>query len=83
MEVIKVMILAIVVMALVFAGLAIQILIKKGGKFPNTHIGSNKYMKDNGVTCAQTFDKIEQAKARKELRFKRLSIDESNPRSFC
>ena len=83
MEFLKVVILAIVLMALVFVGLAIQTLLKKGGKFPNTHIGSNKYMKANGVSCAQTDDKIEQAKARKGLRFKQLSTDESETTSFC
>lgn len=87
MEVLKVVILAIVIMALAFVGLAITMLFKKGGKFPNTHIGSNKYMKDNGVTCAQTFDKIEQAKARKELRFKQISINDKNSETeskyFC
>lgn len=83
MEVLMVVMLAIVIMALVLVGLAIQTLFKKGGEFPNTHIGSNKYMKDNGVTCAQTFDKIEQAKARKELRFKKISLDESETKYFC
>lgn len=83
MEVIKVILLAIVIMALVMVGLAIQILFKKGGKFPNTHIGSNKYLKSQGISCAQTEDKIEQAKARKELRFKQLSLDESDSKSFC
>jgi hypothetical protein len=61
---------------LVFVGLAIQILFKKGGKFPNTHIGSNKYLKSQGVTCAQTFDRIEQAKTKKELQFKKIILDE-------
>lgn len=83
MAILKVVVLAIVIMALVFLGLAVQTLLKKGGKFPNTHIGSNKYMKANGVTCAQTFDKIEQAKARKELRFKQVILDESEGKSFC
>lgn len=83
MAILKVMLLAIVIMALVFLGLAVQTFLKKGGKFPNTHIGSNKYMKANGVTCAQTFDKIEQAKARKELRFKQVIVDESEDKSFC
>ena len=83
MAILKVILLAVVVMALVVVGLAIQTLFKKGGKFPTTHIGSNKYMKENGVTCAQTFDKIEQAKARKELRFKQLSMDESDSKNFC
>lgn len=83
MALLKVVFLAIVVMLLVVVGLAIQILFKKGGKFPNTHVGSNKYMKANGVTCAQTFDKMEQAKARKGLRFKQISNDESGTTSFC
>ena len=74
MEILKVVLLAVVVMILVMIGLAIQIIFKKGGKFPNTHIGANKHLKARGVTCAQTFDKIEQAKARKELRFKELTL---------
>jgi len=78
MLVIKVIMLSVVLMALAFVGLAVQTLFKKGGKFPNTHIGSNKYMKAKGVTCAQTFDKMEQAKARKELRFKQLSLQKSD-----
>lgn len=77
MAIVKVILLAVVVMAMVVVGLAIQTLFKKGGKFPDTHIGSNKFMKDNGVTCAQTFDKIEQAKVRKELRFKQVYTDQS------
>lgn len=83
MAILKVALLAIAIMALVFVGLAVQTLLKKGGKFPNTHIGSNKYMKANGVTCAQTYDKIEQTKAKKELRFKQILTDDSEEKSFC
>lgn len=64
----------VVLVALAFVGLAIKVLLEKRGKFPNIHIGSNKYLKSQGVTCAQTYDKIEQAKARRELSFKELSI---------
>lgn len=81
MAILKIILLSVVIMALVIIGLALQTLFKKGGTFPDTHIGSNKYMKENGVTCAQTFDKIEQAKARKELRFKQLLLDESDIKS--
>lgn len=83
METLKVVLLAILIMAFAFVGLATQIILKKGGKFPNTHIGSNKYLKSKGISCAQTADKIEQAKVRKELRFKQLSTDESETTSFC
>ncbi len=82
MEVLKVVLLAIILMGLVFVGLAIQLLLKKGGRFPNTHVGSNKYLKSKGVTCAQTDDKMEQAKARKELRYKKFSLDNKGNKTF-
>ena len=75
MEILKVVGLAVVLMGLIMFGLALQIIFKKGGKFPNTHIGANKHMKARGVTCAQTFDKMEQSKARRELRFKELTLE--------
>lgn len=37
-------------------------------------MGANQYMKDRGVTCVQTFDKMEQSKARKELCYKEISL---------
>lgn len=83
MALLKVVLLAIAILALAVVGLAVQILFRKGGKFPDTHIGSNKYMKANGVTCVQTYDKIEQAKARKELRFKQISLNDSETESYC
>lgn len=84
MMVIKIVLLSVVIMSLVMLGLALQTLLKKNGRFPNTHIGSNKYMKENGVTCAQTFDKIEQAKARRELKFRQMVIeDDGNGKYFC
>lgn len=82
MEILKVFLLSAGIMAFVFVGMSVKILLKKGGKFPNTHIGGNKNMKSRGITCAQTYDKIEQAKVRKEFRFKQISEDlESN--SYC
>jgi hypothetical protein len=83
MAVIKLILLAIILMAFVVAGLAIKILLKKDGKFPNTHIGGNKHMKERGVSCAQTYDKIEQAKVRRELQFKNLLVEDSDANSFC
>lgn len=82
MEILKVFLLSAGIMAFVFVGMSVKILLKKGGKFPNTHIGGNKNMKSRGITCAQTYDKIEQAKVRKEFRFKQIAEDlESN--SYC
>ncbi|MGQ1786575.1 MULTISPECIES: hypothetical protein [unclassified Saccharicrinis] len=58
----KVLLLSIVLVAVVFVLMAISILIKKKGKFPNIHIGSNKEMRKRGISCATTQDK----QARKE-----------------
>lgn len=77
MEILKVLLLTVVLMGLIMAGLALSILLKKGGKFPNTHISGNEHMKARGVTCAQSYDKMEQAKVRKELRFKELTVGNS------
>ncbi|MDP2889508.1 MAG: hypothetical protein Q8P34_11195 [Bacteroidota bacterium] len=83
MDVLKLIILVIALMAFVVAALATNILLKKGGEFPNTHIGGNKYLKSKGISCAQTEDKIEQAKARKKLRFKQIFLDESDTIGSC
>ncbi|HKL31907.1 MAG TPA: hypothetical protein VJ919_05205 [Tangfeifania sp.] len=74
MEVIKIILLAVALVSIALLGLATQILLKKGGKFPNTHVGGNKHLKRQGVHCYQTQDKIEQKNARKEVDFKNVKI---------
>lgn len=64
----------VVLMALVVFGLAIQVIFKKNHEFPNTHIGGNKHLKEQGVTCATTWDKIEQKNAKDKLKFKKLTL---------
>jgi hypothetical protein len=49
----KVLIITVVLVALAFAGLAISILLKKGGKFPQSSIGKNKEMHKRGITCVK------------------------------
>ncbi|WP_075591114.1 hypothetical protein [Labilibacter marinus] len=53
----KVLLLSVVLIGIVFVLMAIGILIKKGGKFPNLHIGSNKEMQKRGISCATTQDR--------------------------
>ncbi len=74
MEILKVILLAVVLLAIAMAGLAIRILVKKGGKFPNTHVSGNKYLKRQGVYCSQTQDRLEQQKAWKKVDFNHLSF---------
>lgn len=55
----KMLLVVIALIAIAFAGLGITMLIKKGGKFPELHIGKNKNMRDKGITCANSTEKRE------------------------
>ncbi len=69
--IIKVILISILLMAIAFAGLAISILIKKNGRFPEIHIGRSKELKKRGISCATSQDKTEQAKVKiKTIQYK-------------
>lgn len=74
MGILKIILIAIALVSIAVFGLAIRILLKKGGKFPETHVGKNQEMKKHGVVCVKTFDKIEQNKAQEEQKFKNLRV---------
>jgi flagellar basal body-associated protein FliL len=74
METLMVILLAVGLMAFAMAGMAITMLIKKGGKFPNTHVSGNKHLKKNGVYCSQTQDRLEQRNAWKNMKFGNVKL---------
>jgi len=49
----KVVLLAILLLALGVAGMAVSILVKKDGKFPDGEISHNKELRRRGVICAK------------------------------
>lgn len=63
-------------LAIAFLGLAIQVIFKSDHKFPNMHIGSNKNLSTRGITCAQSWHKIEQKNARK-IPYKGLHLSDN------
>ena len=44
--------------------MSVTILIKKGGRFPNTHVCGNKHLRKKGITSAQAQDKQAQRENR-------------------
>ena len=54
---IKVFLLTTAFVAICMILLAITILIKKNGRFPNTHVGGSKAMRKRGIKCVQSQDK--------------------------
>jgi len=63
---------AILILLLGFAGLAISILIRKNGRFPNTHIHGNQHLQKNDIHCVQKEDRDAQMKAREQDKFRNL-----------
>jgi len=83
MEFFQIFIIAVVLMALCFIGLAVKILVSKRGRFPNIHIGSNKALQERGITCFTSYDKMEQENARRNLKFKKLSLADDELHVSC
>lgn len=54
---IQVFLLTLAFMAICMVLLAITIIIKKNGRFPNIHVGTNKHMRKRGIKCVETQDK--------------------------
>lgn len=74
METLKIILLTIALVGVCTLGLAIRIVLKKGGKFPNTHVGGNKHLKKQGIYCANTQDKLAQQETKKKEQFKDLKV---------
>ena len=74
MELLKVFLLTLGILSIAMIGLAITMLVKKGGKFPNTHVSGNKYLKSKGVYCSQTQDRLEQLSSKKKVSLKNLTF---------
>jgi hypothetical protein len=50
---IKLLIITIILLLLSLIFFGLRILLKSGGRFPETHVGHNKEMRKRGITCAQ------------------------------
>lgn len=53
MDYLTVLLVSVVVLAIAMLGLALNIIFKKDGKFPETEIGHNKAMRDRGISCVK------------------------------
>ena len=57
MEMFKTLLFTLLIIAISIALLSITIIIKKNGRFPNTHVGGNKHMRKRGIKCVQSQDR--------------------------
>lgn len=57
MNIWPVIIISSVLLVIAILLLGVRVFFVKGGKFPNTHIGSSKAMRDRGIGCATSQDR--------------------------
>ena len=58
-KMLKTFLFTLIIVGISMAFLAIKILLKKNGRFPNTHVGHSAAMRKRGITCVQTMDAME------------------------
>lgn len=54
-----VIIVSVVLVGIAVFGLSIALLFSRKKQFPDTHIGRNKAMRDRGIHCASSTDRLE------------------------
>jgi hypothetical protein len=53
----SVLIITIIILTISIFLLSIKVIVKKDGKFPNTHVSGNKALRDRGITCIKSQDR--------------------------
>lgn len=52
----KIILFTLLIVAICMALLSVKILLKKNGRFPNSHVSGNKAMRKRGIGCVQSQD---------------------------
>ena len=68
---VRLFLISLLIIAVCMVLMSITILIKKNGRFPNTHVCGNKHLRRQGITSAQTQDKQAQRENRMAVKEKR------------
>jgi len=66
------LLLTVLILVICVALLAIKVILKKRGKFPNTHVGGNKALNKKGIYCAKTQHKDDLKRKNLEQRLKEI-----------
>lgn len=53
----KTILITMLIVAIYIALLSVKILLKKNGRFPNTHVSGSKAMRERGIGCVQSQDR--------------------------
>ena len=65
---IKLLIISVILIGVALAGLAVSMLIKPRGRFPETHISRNREMQKRGIRCRSRIQTLDAQTRRKNSR---------------
>ena len=54
---VRLFLISLLIIAIGMVLMCVTILIKKNGRFPNTHVGGSKAMRKRGIKCVQSQDR--------------------------
>lgn len=55
-KMLKLFVLTLIIIAVAILFLSVKLLVKKNGRFPNTHVSGSKEMRKRGIGCVQSQD---------------------------
>ncbi|MDR2469252.1 MAG: hypothetical protein LBD27_02065 [Tannerella sp.] len=55
---------AVIILAGCVVLMSIRVMLRRDGRFPDTHIGNNRALKERGIFCARTQDEEDAGKQR-------------------
>ena len=58
----KIVLLTLMIVGIAVLLLGVKVFFTKDGRVPNTHVSGNKAMRDRGIFCVQTQDRMERNK---------------------
>ena len=53
----KTILITLLIVAISMVFLSVKVILKKNGRFPNTHVSGNKAMRERGIGCVQSQDR--------------------------
>lgn len=75
----KTLLFTLIIVGASLAFLSIKLLVKKNGRFPNTHVGHSAAMRKRGITCVQSMDYAERLDNPHRIAERRTGNNPKNP----
>ena len=71
----KVFLLTLVIVLVAVVLFCVKVIFLKNGRFPNTHVGSSKTMRNRGIYCVQTQDRMARMKKKDDEKKDEEKVD--------